>query len=227
MTSSHGYLVKPPEYFDAVRTDVLGLLPHRLGRVLDIGCGTGQSLRWVRAHRECSWTEGIEIHSLSARTAAAVADRVLFGDAEDIVGTLAPDSFDTVLCLDSLEHMRNPWVLMSGLRRIMTRDAHLLISVPNVRHLRVVIPLVLKGSFQYAESGLLDRTHLRFFTRASLLEAVTQAGFEVLETSSTGLAPWSKAWVANTLTLGLLRPFLEFQLVALARMRRDAKAEQP
>jgi len=226
MTLPDEYLAKPPDYFDAVRVDVLDLLPQRLGRVLDVGCGTGQSLRWVRAHRDCSWTEGIEIHSSSAQRAATVADRVQFGDAEEIVENLPPDSFDTVLCLDALEHMRNPWALVTGLRRVMTRDARLLVSVPNVRHLRVIVPLVLKGSFQYTESGLLDRTHLRFFTRASLLELLKQGGFEILKTSCTGLARWSKAWVVNTLTLGMFRSFLEFQLVVLAKLRPETKTEK-
>jgi 2-polyprenyl-3-methyl-5-hydroxy-6-metoxy-1,4-benzoquinol methylase len=217
MKSPADYEAKAPTYFAATRSDILQLLPASVGRVLEIGCGTGQSLRWVREERKCAWTEGIEMHAPSATVANEIADRVQCGDAEEIIANVPAQSFNTILCLDSLEHLVDPWAMVNRAFEILVPGGLLLVSVPNVRHFSVVLPLLFAGAFRYRESGILDSTHLRFFTRLSAREMLTGAGFEILKTTATGLNVGSKAWIVNAATVGILRRFLEFQIVMLAR----------
>jgi len=222
VTSS--YDSKADGYFDNVRLDIAALLPAHAGRVLEVGCGRGATLAWLKAEGCCTHTVGIELFEGAARVASSRVDEVLVGDAERLIeeGALLDASFDLVLCLDVLEHLVDPWTFVLKLQRVMRPGALLVASIPNVRHLRVVLPLLFAGRWRYEDDGLLDRTHLRFFTRESALALVSAGALRVERWRRRMPPPTSKAGLLNLLSLGLLR-----DLVTMSYLIASRKGERP
>ena len=202
----------PSGYYANERADVLAQLPRPVGRVLDVGCGTGGTAPGLRA---AGATEivGIEIVPEAAEVARGVLDEVHVAAVEDVLDDLG-GSFDTVLCLDVLEHLVNPRDVLARLRGLAAPGATLQVSVPNARHLSLVGDLLFRGTFGYTESGHRDRTHLRWFTRRDVIEAVTEAGWDVVRTS---VPPLGRSAGAHRITRGWSSEFLVAQIYLTAR----------
>lgn len=150
-------------------------------RVLDVGCATGY-LAAELARRGCRVT-GVEADPVVAERARAHCEAVVVGDIEadvtrSALAALAP--FDVVLCGDVLEHLRDPWSALRALAGLAVPGGRVALSVPNVAHWTGRRAMA-RGRFEYAEHGLFDRTHLRFFTRASARDLAQRAGLRVLE----------------------------------------------
>lgn len=156
-------------------TKILRLVGTRQ-RVLDLGCATGQLAKVLR-ERGCE-VVGIEADAEAAKLAAEHCDSVIVGDVEelDLAMELGERRFDVIVAGDVLEHLKAPEATLASLRPFLDRNGCLITSVPNVAHGSVRLAL-LTGSFPYAELGLLDRTHLRFYTRSSLREMLEAAEF--------------------------------------------------
>lgn len=162
------YTDKDTLYFGHVRRDIAPALPVRCGRVLELGCGAGATLGWLRERADTTLTIGVEIVADAASRAAQQADVVHCLDFERTPLPGPHTVFDTVLCLDVLEHMVDPWQVVHRLvTQHLAPGGTLVVTVPNIRHHTVVLPLLLKGRWQYEAAGILDRTHLRFFSRDS------------------------------------------------------------
>jgi 2-polyprenyl-3-methyl-5-hydroxy-6-metoxy-1,4-benzoquinol methylase len=164
-------------YYGHERPDVLELVPASARDVLDCGCGEGWLGEQLR-RRGCRVT-GIELHPAAAEVAARRLDRVLAGNLEACVPALSAGSFDCVVCADVLEHLVDPWQVVGELKRVLRPRGALVCSVPNIRYVSVVVDLLVRGRWTYREEGVLDRTHLRFFTRRTFAEFLTGAGFEI------------------------------------------------
>lgn len=165
---SQDYDGKTATYFAAARFEIEPLLPAFAPSVLEIGCGAGQTMRWLKESGRAGQAWGVELAEPGATLAREYFEEVLVGDAESLMATaFVGMQFDLILCLDVLEHMIDPWSCIETLQHRLTTDGKLVISVPNVRCLRVLAPLVLRGEWRYGDEGILDRTHLRFFTRES------------------------------------------------------------
>lgn len=214
---------KSPEYYGHARQEVLSHLPDNLDRVLDIGCGQGKAIGWLKNLERCRWAAGIELDEDAAEQARSKLDLVVAGDVEAIDFPFEPGSFDAVLCLDVLEHMRDPWRLMGRIVAQLKPGGVFLASIPNVRNIRVLLPLVLMGRWQYEDEGILDSSHLRFFTRQSVVDLIESSGLRIERMFGSGIQRGSKAHVANLLTLGLLHAFLEVQYVVLARKPEEGQ----
>ena len=155
---------------------LLDAVPDR-ARVLDVGCATGY-LASELVRRGCR-VVGVEADPAAAEQARAHCEQVVVGDVEDAgcrdeLAALAP--FDAVLCGDVLEHLRDPW---ATLRSLGALGGRVVLSVPNIGHWTARRAL-LRGRFPYAEHGLFDRTHLRFFTRAGARELAEGAGLRIV-----------------------------------------------
>lgn len=149
-------------------------------RVLDVGCATGY-LGEVLKRRGCE-VVGVEIDPTSAAKAAEVLDDVLVADLErvDLAQAFGPASFDVVVFGDVLEHLRDPLTLLRSSVGLLRPGGSVVVSVPNVAHGAVRLAL-LQGRWQYLDRGLLDRTHVTFFTRTSLLRLMADAGLAVVD----------------------------------------------
>jgi len=213
MTDTLGllYADKADEYFGHARTEIIPLLPPGcVDRILEVGCGRGDTLAHLHAAGRCRWTCGVELFPEAGVAARTRLDEVYVGNIEHLELPIAPASLDVVLCLDVLEHLVDPWSTAARLAALLKPGGVLIASIPNVRHFRVVLPLLLQGRWKYADFGLMDRTHLRFFTRDSAIELLETAGLRVDAVQHSGLESVHKKALAM-LSFGALEPLFVFQ----------------
>jgi 2-polyprenyl-3-methyl-5-hydroxy-6-metoxy-1,4-benzoquinol methylase len=149
-------------------------------RVLDIGAADGSVARMLRAMGCRIW--GIEVEAEAAAQAAEVCERVVNEDLNDLDFAAAFDGqkFDVVLMLDVLEHLPDPAPVLRRVASVLDEGGWAVISLPNVAHVSVRLAL-LEGRFAYTDLGLLDRTHLRFFTREGVDDLLAEAGWGMFE----------------------------------------------
>ena len=190
-------------YFMNAREDVVAELVRPLGRVLDVGCGAGNVGPGLRAAGAEHLT-GVEFVPAAAAAARERFDEVLEGAIEDALPRLA-GPFDTILCLDVLEHLVEPGAVLTGLREHAAPGGRLKVSVPNARQISLVYDLVVRGTFGYTEWGHRDRTHLRWFTRRDIVELVGATGWRV---DGVSHPPLGRSRTLDRLTAGRSTEFL-------------------
>ena len=174
-----GDLVKPPhEYFEGRRSDVADLVPEECSRVLDVGCGYGGLGRSLQA-RGVTQVFGVELNPEAAYYLAGVYSDYWIGDIEQVSLPTDIEPFDCIVFADVLEHLRDPWGTMERYLQRLKPSGYVVASIPNVRNIFLLYNLIVRGQWRYEDSGLLDRTHLRFFTRKEIMELFATAGLEV------------------------------------------------
>src|SRR4030067_687595 len=137
------------------------------------GCFSGERRKTRQAE---VW--GIEADSNAAEKAKSKTDKVLHGDVNVLIDDLPDDYFDCIVSNDVLEHLVDPYEVLTRLKGKLSGKGVIVASIPNVRHISVLKDLILKKQWRYADDGILDRTHLRFFTRRSILGMFEGLGFE-------------------------------------------------
>ena len=151
-------------------------------RVLETGCGEGALAAEYRRRNPRAKYVAIETHGPSARRAAGQVSRLIEGDFEamDDAQIAELGSFDAIVMGDVLEHMTDPDHVLSRLHSLLADDGHLILGVPNVAHWSAFFHLM-HGRWPSEDSGLFDRTHLRFFTLQSLKELLARTGFAMVK----------------------------------------------
>lgn len=204
------------QYHKNVRGDVFGIVPQAAGRVLDLGGGVGA--RGAALKRARGATHVVVADLVAGDTADGV-DVAVSGNLEDpqFLRSLLEEHgpFDTILCLDVLEHLRDPWSVVETLHGGLAENGVIVASIPNINHHSLVMPLVLRGRYELQDAGLLDRTHLRWFTRASAIDMMTRSGLK-LEAVDGYLG--RKKGLINAVTFGVFARFMIMQY--LIRVRR-------
>ncbi|UFS72426.1 glycosyltransferase [Geomonas sp. RF6] len=170
-------------YFSRTRPEVQELVSRKARTVLDVGCAAG-GLGAALKKRQDAEIWGIEPAAEASAQAAVVLDRVFASPVEEVVAQLPERYFDAIVCADVLEHLADPGTILTALEGKIAPGGELVASVPNVRHWSVVRGL-LEGDWSYQDAGILDRGHLRFFTRKSALALLEGAGFTVTDLGTT------------------------------------------
>jgi SAM-dependent methyltransferase len=165
------------------------LLEKVLGRgsglaVLDLGFGTGQFAERIRP--ACRYLAGLELDPGAAAEGARFFDDPVTGDIFEGISGPWREPFDVIVAGDVLEHLPRPGDLLSALRPLLKSGGTLLVSLPNVANVTVRLGLLF-GRFTYAPRGILDRTHLRFFTRSSARALLAGAGFRITGEAATAM----------------------------------------
>lgn len=179
--------VVDPTIANSTHTIILGLVgPDR--DVLDVGCSSG-FLAQALAGRGCR-VSGIELDEKSASEAIPFLEQLVVGDLNtvDLVAAFGAARFDAIVFADVLEHLVDPADVLRRSLTLLRPGGAVVISVPNVAHGALRLAL-LQGRWRYTETGLLDATHLRFFTRETLLEMLRECGLEVTDVNATVLDP--------------------------------------
>jgi rhamnosyltransferase len=215
---AHHKTPKSPRYYVEFRKEILPLLPEVAERSLDIGCGTGETSARLKELGRVKWAAGLEGNPVAAETAAKRLDFVERVDLDRDEFPVADQSLDLVLALDVLEHLVDPWSVLAKLQRKLKPGGVAVLSLPNVRHHSALLPLLLLGDFKYQTEGVLDSTHLRFFTKTSAIRFVEDCGFELLAYDHTGAKRGLGGW-ATRLTLGTMKEFFIYQHLLLIRPR--------
>jgi SAM-dependent methyltransferase len=167
------------KYQDRPRMDLMGLLDFPFQTVLEVGCGSGATARAIKERVSSITYLGIEIDQQAADEARTGMDRVLTGDIEqmnlDHYG-IRKNSIDLVIFADVLEHLYDPWKVLRMLHPYLRADGRIIASIPNIQNIGVVQHLI-KGYWTYANMGLLDATHIRFFTLAEIGKLFAGSGY--------------------------------------------------
>lgn len=170
-------------YYHHARPELVDAFDGEAGRVLDLGCGAGMVSAAIRAR--CSPREiwGVEVVPEVAEQARGnpALDRVLCGDISGLIADLPPASFSHIVAGDVLEHLVDPWTVLARLRGCLVPGGRFICSIPNIRNLSFILELLFRRRFAYRDSGVMDRTHLRFFARRDIELMFTDAGYEDIE----------------------------------------------
>ncbi len=215
------YRRKEDAYFTNTRRDIHGLLPARSSsngkiRILELGCGDGATLHWLKHSGYADETWGIELREDMANRAEERVDRVWSGDAGTRLAEIPSGSLQGILCLDVLEHLQDPWEVVDTLADKLVPGGWIIASIPNLRRLPVLWNLGIRGRFEYADSGIMDRTHLRFFTRRTPVSLLNRNQLEVNQVTETPHAPMSFSAWWNRFTMGLARDLVAEQYLVRA-----------
>ena len=192
---------KEAGYYKLVRQEVVPLLSPRPSRVLDIGCGAGATVAYLKEKGLCDWAGGLE--PISPIHMQDRIDQAWQCSIETALAQNLLPSADAILCLDVLEHLIDPWAVVRHLSNLLPVGGAIIASIPNIRHYKLVLDLLFNGKFEYQPSGILDSTHLRFFTKGTAVELFEQAGLTVtLVQAMPVLKPWKNKWILNKLVGG-------------------------
>lgn len=163
--------------YDFDRAEVLPFLPAA-DAVLDVGCSTGRFCAVIKRARPETTVWGIEPHTEAAEQARSHADHVITGLFPEDLPADAP-KFDAVFFNDVLEHLVDPWDILARTRPLLSGRGVVVASIPNARYWELLFELVFRRNFQYTEAGILDRTHLRFFTKSTMEQLFSSSGYEI------------------------------------------------
>lgn len=175
-------------YFDNTKTNLLDLIPTELknGKLLEIGAAGGNTLIYAKENGYAKHIYGIELCKLeNSNQENKLLDDFIIGNIEEITIPYEKEFFDVILCVDVLEHLVDPYNLVVRLKKYLKKDGVFIASIPNIRKLSVLYTIFIKGDFKYAESGILDKTHLRFFTKKNMAELFENHGYRVISITAS------------------------------------------
>lgn len=208
------------DYFRNERKALSIHIPEGRHRILDVGCGAGNFGAYLKSSGKAVQVYGIELIPEAATEAATNLDGVKCADLDTLdLPRLHQEwqqqEFDYIVFADVLEHVKDPWAVLDTFRSWLAPNGKVIISIPNVRHWSVIIPLILRGRWDYQDSGIMDRTHLRFFTRSTAREMVQRSDYNIISVSPLIGGRWK---TLSRISAGLVDEFLAIQFVIVGEI---------
>ncbi len=177
------YSVKDFSYYGKIRKDVYALLEDKkVNRILDVGCSSGFFAEYLLDTQKCNEAYGIELFPEAAKIAETKLTKVYCDSVENAIDELPEAFFDIIFFNDVLEHLVNPEEVLLKIKSKLTKDGIIITSIPNMMYFMVIYRLIMNQDFKYESSGVMDKTHLRWFTRKSILRMFENCGYDVLLT---------------------------------------------
>jgi 2-polyprenyl-3-methyl-5-hydroxy-6-metoxy-1,4-benzoquinol methylase len=202
------------QYISNLRPEMLKYLPEHSTKVMEMGCGDGTFASSMMKDGREVW--GIEMDQKRAAIAKPKITKLIEGDLVDLISTIPTNYFDCIFFNDVLEHLLEPGDVLQKIIPLLKKDGLVISSIPNFRYVGNLQEILLQKDFRYKTSGILDKTHFRFFTQKSIIRMFNEAGFDVIKTE--GIRPtysW-KVKLFSNLSFGLFSDirFLQFATVA-------------
>ena len=212
--------LKPEGYYSVGRSEMLAFIPAGSKKIIDAGCGEGM---FAAAAKEKFGAEvwGLELDKESASRAGAKLHKVLQGDLADTISQLPDGYFDCFVFNDVLEHLSNPYEVLSQVRAKLAKGGVVVCSIPNVRYWRVWKSYVFGKDWKYEDNGVMDKTHLRFFTRRSIAGMFAGLNYEVLQMKGLNPTPSVLFHILNVLSFFSLRDCRFIQYACVVRPGGD------
>ena len=204
-------------YYDRMRAEVAHFVPESCRTLLDVGCGKGEFGAGLKQSRPQLTVWGVELVPAVAAEARKRLDTVITGDALTHLEELPDGYFDCIAFNDSLEHMIDPYVLLARIKSKLSPSGVIVSSIPNVRYYRNLQNLLFKKQWRYEDAGILDRTHLRFFTERSIRDMYASAGYTVDAMEGINATKKLKVRQLIALSFGWLEDIRYQQFVTVAR----------
>jgi 2-polyprenyl-3-methyl-5-hydroxy-6-metoxy-1,4-benzoquinol methylase len=202
-------------YYEGGRPEMLEFVPQTARRILEVGCAEGNFAKQLKERNQAElW--GVELVEAAAAKARPKLDRVLVGSFDEVSEQLLPGYFDAIIFNDVLEHLMWPETALEKCKSLLNETGVIVASIPNVRHFSNLKELLLRKDWEYKDCGILDRTHLRFFTEKSIRTMFVRAGYTILRFTGINAHATFKVRLLEWLTLGHSSDikFLEFAVVA-------------
>ena len=172
------YNNKPDTYYTNVRQEMIDFMPKTAKTVLDVGCGEGAFASYIMNKFNIeAW--GIEMTTGPASIAKTKLNNVLIGACEDKIAELPDHYFDVIYFNDILEHLVDPYAVLKSIKAKLSKNGIIISSIPNVRYFRVLKKLIVNKNWEYEKDGVLDKTHLRFFTSKSIQKMYTDLDYKI------------------------------------------------
>lgn len=209
------YKNKPKGYYDNIRTEMLKYLPKTAKKVIDIGCGNGAFAAAIKAQNNAEvWgIEYMEAHGIKAKNKL---DKIYIGKCEDFIKELPNNYFDVIYFNDVLEHLAYPDNVLKIIKSKLVKNGVVISSIPNMRFYKTFKRLLFKKDWKYEEYGVMDKTHLRFFTKKSIKRMYEDLGYTIIKHEGINKSKSIKPYLFYTLTLftQLDMQYVQFATVA-------------
>ncbi|EQB35619.1 hypothetical protein M947_10075 [Sulfurimonas hongkongensis] len=174
------YEKKATNYFQHARVELLNLIPvsNREGHLLEVGAAEGNTLIYAKEHGFAKEIYGVELCEIAnSNQDSKLLCEFIIGNIENMKLPFLESSFDVILCGDVLEHLVDPYTTLQKLKKYLKDDGVIIASLPNIREWKTMKKILFQGDFRYENSGILDKTHLRFFTKKNIIELFENQGF--------------------------------------------------
>jgi 2-polyprenyl-3-methyl-5-hydroxy-6-metoxy-1,4-benzoquinol methylase len=205
------------DYYVAQRPEFVSFVGQSgaFATAIDIGCAGGKLGADLLRQGIVGACDGIEPFPDAATLAQGNLRQVWQGGLETVANEVPWAQYELLLMADVLEHLVDPWSALRLLHDSTAPGCRLALSVPNVRHYKVVLPLLFRGEFRYRDHGIMDRTHLHFYTSDSITETLAECGWKVVRVDSHMKKSYRR-WYFPT---RLLEPFLAVQHLLIAEKK--------
>lgn len=207
------------DYYAFERRNILPFVPPNIKRTLDVGCASGIFSSQLKAEKDVE-TWGIEMIEDAANKAKLKLDNVLTGTFDEVYDSLPKNYFDCIFFNDVLEHMAYPEDCLIKAKENLADGGHILASIPNMRYVEVLRELIFKKDWLYKDSGIQDKTHLRFYTEKSMRRMIEGCGCKIERMEGiNGVSPYCLTSFINLLFFNRLKDIKYRQYIILASVK--------
>jgi 2-polyprenyl-3-methyl-5-hydroxy-6-metoxy-1,4-benzoquinol methylase len=206
---------KKSAYYSTVNKFLLPLIPNKPNAIMDVGCGSGQLGHSLLTTGKAREVVGVEIYEQAAKEAMRFYKTVHVGDIEEM-NLDYENYFDIVICSDILEHLKEPSKMVNKIFTYLVKGGLIVCSVPNVRYWQIWRDLIFRGKWEYTAEGIMDHTHLRYFTVSSFKKILIEASFKIVN-QRLRIEDFPKRHRINQMTFGLFEEFLAIQIFFCGR----------
>jgi 2-polyprenyl-3-methyl-5-hydroxy-6-metoxy-1,4-benzoquinol methylase len=206
-------------YFGFMRSEMLKYIPENANRILEVGCGEGVFCNALKKTGREIW--GIELDANSALKAEKIVDKVIIGSIDELISSLPKMYFDCIIFNDVFEHLYMPWETLNKIKVILSKNGVIVSSIPNFRYVNnLLLNILWNKDFKYnPEGGIMDDTHIRFFTSKSIIRMYEEQGYEIL--IHEGIKPCKGKFekLSIALSFGLLSDTRYKQYATVAKIK--------
>ncbi len=203
------------QYFRNTRSEMLEFIPTNAQKILEFGCGEANFCAQLMGGNREIW--GVEINPRAAEEASRKISRVLVGDIKQVLEQLPKYNFDCIVFNDVLEHTQYPLEILKEVIPLLSPSGIVVSSIPNFRFVGNLKEILIDKNFAYKDSGILDITHMRFFTKSSIAKMYDDAGFNIVQNRGINDTPSWKVRLFILLTFNFFSDIKSFQIATVAQ----------
>jgi 2-polyprenyl-3-methyl-5-hydroxy-6-metoxy-1,4-benzoquinol methylase len=210
---------KASAYYMLERADMLKFVPKNSKKILEVGCGEGNFGALLKSKLEAEvW--GIEYEPNRAEQASHRIDKIFCGDVTALIDDLPDSYFDAIIFNDVLEHLTDPYAILERIKPKFSSNGVVISSIPNIRYFRNFFDLIFRKNWDYAENGIMDFTHFRFFTVNSIRKMYENLNYEVITLKGISITKSLKPWPWIIFSFGFFSDIRFLQFATVARPKK-------